>query len=302
MNATMKESEEAAQKMNELADNLILARNIVIGGLAVYAGFSIVRNFILMPFMRTYKFLSNQSRNLHGALIDKYGNDLVVIAGATHGLGPVYASYFAMLGFTHIVLIDSDVTKLNALKWKLFGERKNTKEKPFCVYTQKYDFSQASTVTSTANQKIKQLSDDFEERIEQTQLVSDTKDEQALMDFLKAIVNKPGMNKRASFIVNNLAHCQSEFSKMKVLEVSALTNNKVSNHSWLTNLCLRSLQALGASEDNRVAMINVGTLKEQVTHHKTEQKEFKNNVEEMTHKFYNTTVTYQVATLTLLVQ
>ncbi len=43
---------------------------------------------------------------------DKYGKNIVVIAGATTGLGYAYAFYFISLGYEKIVLIDSDYTKL----------------------------------------------------------------------------------------------------------------------------------------------------------------------------------------------
>lgn len=33
---------------------------------------------------------------------------MVIVAGSTTGLGPIYASYLAKLGFTTILLIDSD--------------------------------------------------------------------------------------------------------------------------------------------------------------------------------------------------
>ena len=38
-------------------------------------------------------------------LKNKYGNGLVVINGATDGLGPFYANYFATLGFSNMLLI-----------------------------------------------------------------------------------------------------------------------------------------------------------------------------------------------------
>ena len=50
--------------MNEIADNFIMARNILIGTLAFYAGYSILTRFIIKPFVKTFKFLSNQTRNL----------------------------------------------------------------------------------------------------------------------------------------------------------------------------------------------------------------------------------------------
>ena len=50
--------------MNEIADNFILVRNIIVGGLAGYAGYFILRKYFLKPFFSTFKFLSNHTRNM----------------------------------------------------------------------------------------------------------------------------------------------------------------------------------------------------------------------------------------------
>ena len=76
----MEASNEAAQKMNELADNFILARNIIVGGLAAYAGYVILRKYFLKPFFNTFKFLSNQTRDMQESLHKKFGSGIVVIA------------------------------------------------------------------------------------------------------------------------------------------------------------------------------------------------------------------------------
>jgi len=85
--------------MNELADNFILARNIFVGSLAFYASYTLVRKFVIKPFIKTFKFLSNQTKNLEKALHVKYDNGIAVIAGSTTGLGPSYAKYIKRLGF-----------------------------------------------------------------------------------------------------------------------------------------------------------------------------------------------------------
>ena len=54
-----------------------------------------------------------------GRLEEKYGKRVVVIAGASSGLGATYAAYFYNLGYEKIVLIDSDFDKLTALRSKL---------------------------------------------------------------------------------------------------------------------------------------------------------------------------------------
>ena len=105
--------------MNELADNFILARNIFVGSLAFYATFSIVRKFIVKPFIKTFKFLSNQTKNLEVSLQKKFDDGIVVITGSTSGLGPQYAKYLARLGYLVIILIDSDDKALNQQKMEL---------------------------------------------------------------------------------------------------------------------------------------------------------------------------------------
>ena len=45
--------------MNELADNFILARNIIVGGLAFYASYVLLKKYLIKPFVKTFKFLSN---------------------------------------------------------------------------------------------------------------------------------------------------------------------------------------------------------------------------------------------------
>jgi len=45
--------------MNELADNMILARNIAVGSLAFYASYTLLKKHFVMPFLQTFRFLSN---------------------------------------------------------------------------------------------------------------------------------------------------------------------------------------------------------------------------------------------------
>ena len=91
MSQTMEQSNQASAKMNELADNFILARNIFVGSLALYASVSLVRNFFVMPFIKTFRFLSNQTKNLANSLQAKYDEGICVILGSTTGLRPYYA-------------------------------------------------------------------------------------------------------------------------------------------------------------------------------------------------------------------
>lgn len=116
MNATLEQSKQATEKMNELADNVILARNIFVGSLALYASLSLVRKFIVKPFIKTFKFLSNQTKNLEVSLQKKFDDGIVIVTGSTSGLGPQYAKYLARLGYPIIILIDWDETALSKQK------------------------------------------------------------------------------------------------------------------------------------------------------------------------------------------
>lgn len=64
INQTIEASNEASKKLNELTDNIILVRNIVVGSLAVYATWTLGRRYLVKPFLNTFRFLSNQTKNL----------------------------------------------------------------------------------------------------------------------------------------------------------------------------------------------------------------------------------------------
>ena len=59
LNQTIEQSNQATAKMNELADSMIYARNTFVGGMTLFASFFILRRFLIGPFVKTYKFLSN---------------------------------------------------------------------------------------------------------------------------------------------------------------------------------------------------------------------------------------------------
>jgi hypothetical protein len=126
--------------MNEIADNFILARNIFIGSLAFYAGYSILTRFIIKPFVKTFKFLSNQTRDLKHDLRQKYGNGIAIVAGSTTGLGPNYASYLRKLGFETILLIDSDEDALSKQKAEILKYKKP--DSKLNVHTHVFDFNE----------------------------------------------------------------------------------------------------------------------------------------------------------------
>ena len=68
MSDTIEASNQAAKKMNELTDSMILARNIFVGTLAVYAGYSLLTKYVVSPLLQSYRFLTNQTKNLEEAL------------------------------------------------------------------------------------------------------------------------------------------------------------------------------------------------------------------------------------------
>ena len=74
MNKTIEESHQVMEKMDELTDNMILARNVAIGSLVAYAGFHILNRWFLTPFMSTFRFLVNQTSAVRDQLKLKYGN------------------------------------------------------------------------------------------------------------------------------------------------------------------------------------------------------------------------------------
>jgi short-subunit dehydrogenase len=90
-----------------------------------------------MPFIKTYKFLSNQTRNLENSLQSKFDSGVCVIVGSTTGLGVLYAKYLRTLNFSHFVLIDKDETLLLQQKKGLCVK---AKEKPK-IFTIKFDLT-----------------------------------------------------------------------------------------------------------------------------------------------------------------
>ena len=59
MQETLHDSNEAAEKMNYIADKMILAGYAVVGCLASYATYKILSKCIFKPMFRTYRFLRN---------------------------------------------------------------------------------------------------------------------------------------------------------------------------------------------------------------------------------------------------
>lgn len=69
LNKTIEEGNKATEKINELADNLILARNVVLYSMAFYASWTLLKRYLVKPFMSTYRFLSNQTQDMRGRVL-----------------------------------------------------------------------------------------------------------------------------------------------------------------------------------------------------------------------------------------
>jgi len=66
MSSAADQGSEAAAKMNTIADNLLLARDICVYGMAFYASYTLLKKYFVKPFMSTYRFLSNQCLDMKG--------------------------------------------------------------------------------------------------------------------------------------------------------------------------------------------------------------------------------------------
>ena len=64
MQETLRDSHDAADKMNDIADKMLFAGYAVVGCLASYATFKILTKYWFKPMFKTYRFLSSQSFNM----------------------------------------------------------------------------------------------------------------------------------------------------------------------------------------------------------------------------------------------
>ena len=66
-----------------------------------------------------------------------------MIAGASSGLGPTYATYFTKIGYKKILLIDKNLHTLDTIKKNLIERslKEDPKADPVTVYTYQYDFA-----------------------------------------------------------------------------------------------------------------------------------------------------------------
>ena len=109
---TAEKGEMAAEKMNFIAEKMIWAGYAVVGTLASYATYKILTKFLIKPIRSTYRFLTNQSRDVKQIFHEKYGKGMAVIAGTRSGLSMTYAAYLAEIGYSTILMISNDAEKL----------------------------------------------------------------------------------------------------------------------------------------------------------------------------------------------
>jgi hypothetical protein len=142
MSETIEASKMASEKMNEIADNMILARNVFVGTLAMYATYSLTRKFVFRPLAQTYRFLSNQTKDLQCSLHEKYGSGIAIIMNSTTGFGPIYAKYLRKMRFKILILVDSDRQALSQQKEDLLQKRRDSIEIEE-VHTIAFDFCES---------------------------------------------------------------------------------------------------------------------------------------------------------------
>ncbi len=104
---------------------------------------SLVTKFVVSPLLQSYKFISNQTKNLEEALQQKYGKGIVIINNSTTGLGDTYAKYVRMLKFPVIVLVDADAAALAKQKEELLQKRSKDGIE-VVVHSIEYDYSRES--------------------------------------------------------------------------------------------------------------------------------------------------------------
>ena len=126
--------------MNFIAEKMIWTGYAVVGCLASYATYKILMKWFVKPVRSTYRFLTNQSRDVKALLHEKYGNGFAVVAGNRSGLLMTYAAYLAEMGFSTILLIAQDKEKLQQQKEALLKIRKG--DKNFTVLWYVYNFTE----------------------------------------------------------------------------------------------------------------------------------------------------------------
>lgn len=91
---------------------MIFAGYAVVGCLASYATYKILSKYLVKPAFATYRFLTNQSRNVGELIEEKYGRGLAIIAGGKSGMSTTWAAYLKKIGIKTILLIGGDMEKL----------------------------------------------------------------------------------------------------------------------------------------------------------------------------------------------
>ena len=97
-----------------------------------------------------------------------------------------------------------------------------------------------------------------------------------------------------SILVNNVATSFEDFNKLDVHEMTKQTNNKIDNHTFITEVIMKNVRDKGlkqftGSKTYRSAVINVGTQKTSLVESKTA---FKNKSEESEYDVYRATSIY----------
>ena len=97
-----------------------------------------------------------------------------------------------------------------------------------------------------------------------------------------------------SVLVNNVATPMLEFAKLEGHEVTRQTNNKIDNHTFVTETLMKEVRDKGlktfSGSQYRSAVINVGVLEGNLVESKIK---FKNKAEESDYDVYKATSNYQ---------
>ena len=243
--------------MNFIADRMILAGYAIVGCLASYATYKILTKFLVKPMLGTYRFLTNQSRDMASVIDEKYGKDLAIIAGGRSGMSTTWAAYLANLGFKTILLIGGDQEKLDKQKKVLEDERKNEEMQ---ILTFKFDFAKRSEAS----------------------------DKNALSEYVTKLMSEN--EHHCSILINNIALCQEQYQNLAPLQLGNLTQIKINLHSFITKLVMIDLRNQGLRK-KRGLVINIGTTQEHLVKNAVDY-EFENIKEQNEWEVYKSTIDY----------
>ena len=122
---------------------------------------------------------------------------------------------------------------------------------------------------------------------------------------LKAYLTQLGEanNNHVSVLVNNVATPMAEFTKLDAHEMTRTTNNKIDNHTLITEVLMKEIRDRGlkqftGGDSFRSAVINVGLLEDNLVE---EKLRFKSKQEEADFDVYRATSIYQTQMASLRV-